>query len=111
MQQYRNEPWYPEWERSEARRKRESGNPADILARMGRSQAEPAVRHALVIPASAENELRRIVGEGIEPKRALAMLAEAGYNYERTGKRTAGLKRRAGVVSTGLGRGSRWRLA
>lgn len=64
----------------------------------------------LTIPASAESALRAIVGTGIEPRQAVAMLAEAGHRYERTGKRTAGLKRRAGVVSTGRGRGSRWRL-
>ena len=75
------------------------------------TQREPEPRASvLIIPASPETELRRVVGQGIEPRQALTMLAEAGHKYERTGKRIAGLKRRAGVVSTGRGRGSRWRL-
>lgn len=89
-----------------------NAEPQEQVRIEARWAAEHEERKPVVsIPASAENELRRIVGSGIEPSEALARMAEAGHHYERTGKRTAGLKSRAGVVSTGRGRGSLWRLA
>lgn len=117
MEQYKNEPWYPEWERGEVRRRRESGNPADILARIGPLvQPKPPV---LSIPAGLTNTdaagvlYRLLVAagpQGIRPSEALGELRRQGHEYKHTGERVRRLVKAAEGKSTGRGRGSRWRL-